>query len=209
MKFEDKHAPRSFSELIFEDLSVTKKLSSYAANKRNKHLMLYGPPGTAKTSACILIAADRLGGDLSFVDVLQASLIKDDLDKYLLRIEQGWNAQLGLVGADFPVVVINEVDQLSIEKQQKLRGFMEASPYGLVFFTTNNIASVEKPLRDRCECIEVRSLTTRTLTSRALQIVGRELDTVNAQKISALMQTCNGSWRDALCALEDYVAERK
>ena len=43
MRFEDKYAPRSFDDLIFEDAEVKQKLKYYAENRRHKHLLLYGP----------------------------------------------------------------------------------------------------------------------------------------------------------------------
>ena len=47
MRFEDKYQPRVFEDLIFEEARVKQQLRFYANNQRHKHLLLYGPPGTA------------------------------------------------------------------------------------------------------------------------------------------------------------------
>jgi len=209
MRFEDKYAPRSFEELIFESGEVKQKLKYYAENRRHKHLLLYGPPGTAKTTACVVIANERQPEGSECLDVLEASFVSMDLPSQLERVEAGWIAQQRLTGVSHPIAVINEIDQLKVEQQQRLRAFIDKSRFGFLFMTTNNLASVDQPLRDRCECIEVKSLTTETLLERAYAIVLAELGSVDRIVIAALIETVNGSWRDALLAIEDYVLMRK
>ena len=209
MRFEDKYAPRSFDNLIFEDAEVKQKLKYYAENRRHKHLLLYGPPGTAKTTACVVIANERQPEGSECLDVLEASFVSMDLPSQLERVEAGWIAQQRLTGVSHPIAVINEIDQLKVEQQQRLRAFIDKSRFGFLFMTTNNLASVDQPLRDRCECIEVKSLSVETLLERAYAIVLAELGSVDRIAIAALIETVNGSWRDALLAIEDYVLMRK
>jgi len=209
MRFEDKYAPRSFEELIFESAEVKQKLKYYAENRRHKHLLLYGPPGTAKTTACVVIANERQPEGSECLDVLEASFVSMDLPSQLERVEAGWIAQQRLTGVSHPIAVINEIDQLKVEQQQRLRAFIDKSRFGFLFMTTNNLASVDQPLRDRCECIEVKSLSAETLLERAYAIVLAELGSVDRIAIAALIETVNGSWRDALLAIEDYVLMRK
>ena len=186
MRFEDKYAPRSFEELIFESAEVKQKLKYYAENRRHKHLLLYGPPGTAKTTACVVIANERQPEGSECLDVLEASFVSMDLPSQLERVEAGWIAQQRLTGVSHPIAVINEIDQLKVEQQQRLRAFIDKSRFGFLFMTTNNLASVDQPLRDRCECIEVKSLTTETLLERAHAIVLAELGSVDRIAIAAL-----------------------
>lgn len=209
MRFEDKYQPRVFEDLIFQETRVKQQLRYYANNQRHKHLLLYGPPGTAKTTACVVIANARLPEGSECLDVLEASFIVSDFDAALTRVEAGFNAQKFLSGIEHPVAVINEVDQLKVEHQQKLRAFVDKCRHGFLYTTTNNLASIDQPLRDRCECIEMKSLTTETLLERAYAIVLAELGSVDRIAIAALIETVNGSWRDALIAIEDYVLKRK
>ena len=209
MRFEDKYQPRVFEDLIFEEARVKQQLRYYANNQRHKHLLLFGPPGTAKTTACVVIANARLPEGSECIDILEASFIASDFDAALTRVEAGFNAQKFLSGIEHPVAVINEVDQLKVDQQQKLRAFVDKCRHGFLYVTTNNPASIDQPLRDRCECIEMKSLTTETLLERAYAIVLAELGSVDRIAIAALIETVNGSWRDALIAIEDYVLKRK
>ena len=158
MRFEDKYQPRVFEDLIFEEARVKQQLRYYANNQRHKHLLLFGPPGTAKTTACVVIANARLPEGSECIDVLEASFIASDFEAALSKVEAGFNAQKFLAGVEHPVAVINEVDQLKVEQQQKLRAFVDKCRHGFLYMTTNNLASIDKPLRDRCDCIEVKSL---------------------------------------------------
>lgn len=209
MRFEDKYQPRVFEDLIFEEARVKQQLRYYADNKRHKHLLLYGPPGTAKTTACVVIANSRLPEGSECLDILEASLIASDFDAALAKIEAGFTAMRFLSGVEHPVAVINEVDQLKVEQQQKLRAFIDKSRHGFLYMTTNNLASIDQPLRDRCDCIEIKSLQPSSLFERAHQIAEAELGPVNKTRIWKLISTGNGSWRDALSALEDYILPRK
>jgi len=209
MRFEDKYQPRVFEDLIFEEARVKQQLRHYANNQRHKHLLLYGPPGTAKTTACVVIANSRLPEGSECLDILEASFVTNDFDAALTRVEAGFNAQKFLSRIEYPVAVINEVDQLKVDHQQQLRAFVDKCRHGFLYMTTNNLASIDQPLRDRCECIEVKSLSAETLLERAYAIVLAELGSIDRIAIAALIETVNGSWRDALLAIEDYVLMRK
>ena len=209
MRFEDKYQPRVFEDLIFEQARVKQQLRYYANNQRHKHLLLYGPPGTAKTTACVVIANARLPEGSECLDVLEASFIASDFEAALSKVEAGFDAQKFLAGVEHPVAVINEVDQLKVEQQQKLRAFVDKCRHGFLYMTTNTLASIDQPLRDRCDCIEVKSLQPSSMADRACEIVSAELGVVDQQVITQLIQTVNGSWRDALLAIEDFVLANK
>jgi replication-associated recombination protein RarA len=208
MRFEDKYQPRVFEDLIFDEARVKQQLRYYANNQRHKHLLLFGPPGTAKTTACVVIANARLPEGSECLDVLEASFIGSDFEATLSKIETGFNAQKFLAGVEHPIAVINEVDQLKVEQQQKLRAFIDKCRHGFLYMTTNNLASIDQPLRDRCDCIEVKSLSPSSMVERACEIVSAELGSVDQQVVTQLIQTVDGSWRDALLAVEDYVLAR-
>jgi replication-associated recombination protein RarA len=209
MRFEDKYQPRVFEDLIFEEARVKQQLRYYANNQRHKHLLLYGPPGTAKTTACVVIANSRLPEGSECLDILEASLIASDFDAALTTIEAGFTAMRFLSGVEHPVAVINEVDQLKVEQQQKLRAFVDKCRHGFLYMTTNNLASVDQPLRDRCDCIEVKSLQPSSMVERACEIIEAELGFCDKSKITNLINTVDGSWRDALLAIEDFVLANK
>jgi len=209
MRFEDKYQPKVFQDLIFEENQVKQKLRLYAEGMRNKHLLLYGPPGTAKTTASVVIANERLPCGIGFVDVLEASLISSNFESELERIEKGWALLKFACGIEHPVAVINEVDQLNVAQQQMLRAFIDRCRLGFLYMTTNNQSSVDQPLRDRCECIEVKSLSSSSVAQRASDIIQAELGFTNEKHVERLMNSTNGSWRDVLLAVEDYVSSNK
>ena len=209
MRFEDKYQPRVFEDLIFEQARVKQQLRYYANNQRHKHLLLYGPPGTAKTTACVVIANARLPEGSECLDVLEASFIASDFEAALSKVEAGFDAQKFLAGVEHPVAVINEVDQLKVEQQQKLRAFVDKCRHGFLYMTTNNLASIDQPLRNRCDCIEMKSLSPRAMTQRACDIVTAELGTCDQATVTRLLNTVDGSWRDALLAIEDLVLANK
>jgi MoxR-like ATPase len=55
MTFEDKHEPQTVRELIFADKATQATCLRYATGKPYKPLMLWGEPGTAKTTTARVI----------------------------------------------------------------------------------------------------------------------------------------------------------
>jgi replication-associated recombination protein RarA len=88
MSFEEKYEPKHFSELVFAD-PVTKAICDrYATSKPYKPLMLWGPPGTAKTTTARVIVRERFrlaGCDGLFEEFNGADLTSKDFDK-LVRV---------------------------------------------------------------------------------------------------------------------------
>ena len=70
-------------------------------------------------------------------------------------------------------------------------------------------ATFDQPLRNRRDCLEVKSLSPHTMVRRAYDIVTDELGTCDQGTVSQLLDTVDGSWRDALLAVEDLVLDRK
>ena len=55
MTLEEKYEPKRFVELVFADQIARDTCARYAQSKPYKHLMLWGPPGSAKTTTARVI----------------------------------------------------------------------------------------------------------------------------------------------------------
>jgi replication-associated recombination protein RarA len=158
--------PNQFSDLVFEEECIKQRLFAYASGKRDGHIILYGDYGTGKSTAAKIIAETRCDDETAgFVDVIHARDASIEMERYLLRISNGFNIQQ-MMGINTPYAVIDEADQLSEINQHHLRAFMD-NAIGCVILTTNHIHALDKGIRDRADEVEIKSLSPNAVCERA------------------------------------------
>jgi len=196
--------PNQFSDLVFEEECIKQRLFAYASGKRDGHIILYGDYGTGKSTAAKIIAETRCDDETAgFVDVIHARDASIEMERYLLRISNGFNIQQ-MMGINTPYAVIDEADQLSEINQHHLRAFMD-NAIGCVILTTNHIHALDKGIRDRSDEVEIKSLTPNAVFERANNILKAQGIVVEQSFLLRLLSTTSGSWRDVARALDDFV----
>ena len=186
--FNQNFQPKQFSELVFEDECVKRRLFAYASGKRDGHIVLYGDYGTGKSTAAKIIAETRCDDETTgFVDVIHARDASIEMERSLLRLSNGFNIQQ-MMGVNTPYAVIDEADQLSEINQHHLRAFMDNS-IGCVILTTNHIHALDKGIRDRADEVEIKSLSPRAVCERANDILKAQGIVVEQSFLLRLLST--------------------
>lgn len=209
MSFEEKYEPKHFSELVFAD-PVTKAICDrYATSKPYKPLMLWGPPGTAKTTTARVIVRERFrlaGCDGLFEEFNGADLTSKDFDK-LVRV-----ADYLQLHTDDPILIINELDELDMEEQAKFRAWMDRWKQIRLIVTTN-----EKPglrgvkqklmpaLQSRFECVELAPPSLNDWLPRAQAIIRQEGFEVTQAELQQMLSHYQGDVRDMLPMIEEII----
>lgn len=211
--FVKNHIPTSFDDLVFEEQAAGDRLRQYAENRRHGHIIMHGDFGTGKSTAAQVIANARCPADAETlpVDIYTGPELAGDMDSNLILIERGWNIQK-VSGVAHPVAIVDEVDQLSVMQQYKLRAFMDRASrteMGSVIMTTNHPHHVDKGLLNRCDQIAISSLSPETMYNRCREILDSEGCNIDDEALKELLATTDGSWRDALRAVEDAILAAK
>ena len=163
-----KYYPQQFSQLIFEDTSVAKRLNKYASGTKTKSLLLYGQPGTAKSLTARLIAneASKSSQKQRLFQASDATVINgDDWNKKSeTKIIQTWWHQS-------PYVVIDEVDELEKEQKSLTKIIDKWGEHGGLILTTNKHPNdLLERLVSRCEVIKIGGLSEQTVFPLVRQI---------------------------------------
>jgi len=154
--------PKSFADL-FQPEQIVDALSKMAARKSMVNMLLYGSPGTGKTSLGYMVV-HALGNN--FVDFNGARDVGSDL---IHRIEQA--ASSSGIGEGLRVCFIDEADKLSKKDQIQLRGIIEnVGKHSRFLLTANNIRQFDRALKSRCMpiCFDIPALMVEEVIARVL-----------------------------------------
>jgi DNA polymerase III delta prime subunit len=199
-KFAIQHEPTSFSDLVFADTEVEKRLGQYACGLRTKSIILHGAYGTGKSTIAKLLVAARDPINTGFWPTINCGVESVDVRQ---RLSGTWGFSEWL--SVEPMCVLEEADLLSKRNQHELRGFMDL--YGGMFvLTTNYLHAIDKSVQSRCDVIEILSPPLNRYLPVARRILHQNAVPMDDIRLARLLQASE-NWRQTLEALEDVVRE--
>jgi replication factor C subunit 3/5 len=208
--FLKKHAPQRFADMTFADDIVGQQTAEYAQRINYDNILLYGPIGSAKSTAARVIAEERQRA-LGITDLMVEAHEARDLRGHLNKIENSINLLLSFRHEDAqPYVIIEEVDQLTQGEQEQLRTEINTLPVGKLILTTNYINKLDPALVSRCDAVEVLLPSPQQMLHRAHAMLAADgvsdTDTnlLNIMHTSALVGNVP-SMRDIMRALHKRV----
>jgi putative ATPase len=196
--------PRTFDEFVGQEelLAPGKPLREAIERDLLQSIILWGPPGTGKTTLARIIAETTRAKFVSFSAVLSG--IKEIRD-VMTEAER-----LRRTGGRRTIVFIDEIHRFNRAQQDAFLPRVEAGDIVLIGATTENPSfEVNAALLSRSKVFVLRGLTTdevRSILERALHDAERGLASVatdvDADALQAIAIYANGDARSALGLLE-------
>jgi DNA polymerase III subunit gamma/tau len=216
-----KYRSQTFADLVGQE-AVTRALQGAIASGRVAHAYLFsGSRGTGKTSSarllakalncqnraegsaepcgeCIPCQAIAAGNALDVIEIDAASNrgiddIRDLREKVRLAPSQG----------RFKVYIIDEAHMLTAESFNALLKTLEEPPPHVVFvLCTTEAQKVPLTVLGRCQQFPFRRLSEDVIAGRLGMIAEREGIAIDAEALSLLARTSEGSMRDAIGYLD-------
>lgn len=204
MKNNRKYQPKKVGDLVISKPHTRQRIAEYASGVRDDNLILHGPRGTGKSTAAQVIAEARCGDTDLVCSYTGADFTTDCFD----RILNDWSWQR-LNGVKLPTVIIDEIDQIKPIDQHRMRSFVEQHDWGSIIGTTNKRYEMDKPLVDRFDSVELPAVDVDAWVKRACEIFTAEGVEHSPEKARKVIATTDGSIRDTLRAIRDYVITKR
>lgn len=204
MKNNRKYQPNKIDDLVIEDTDTRQRIAEYASGNRDDNLILHGPCGSGKTTTAEVISRTRCGDPDLVSAYTGADFTTDTFDKIL----NDWQWQR-INGVENPTVIIDEIDQIKPLDQHRMRSFVERHGWGSIIGTTNNPHKLDRPLFDRFDAVELPSVDTGAWIERASAILDAEGVAYTLDIVRDIVATNNGSIRDTMRAIQDYVIAKR
>lgn len=185
--------PKKLKDIIGQE-SLTGKdgiLTNLIKNKRLFSMILWGKPGTGKTSIALALV-EELG--LSY-RMLNATINnKSDFD--IVIEEAKMNGEM--------ILIMDEIHRLNKDKQDLLLPYVESGLITLIGLTTSNpYYSINPSIRSRVQIFELKDLSTEDIM-KGLKRSSKSLEgiSINNDSLKYIASISNGDFRSAMNTLE-------
>ena len=190
--------PQTLDEVIGQThlLGDAEILRQIVAKKQPVSLILWGPPGTGKTTLARIIAREV---EAEFVELSAVTSGKKDVEKVIEHARQNWNLQLRTI------LFVDEIHRFNKAQQDAFLPHVESGLITLIGATTENPSfEVITPLLSRTRVLVLQPLTKEEIVKilkRALKLL-KKTKHVTPKGLDYLAELSGGDARVALGNLE-------
>lgn len=167
-----KYRPSTLENFIFQDENSKASIQQFIKNKDIPHLIFSGHRGTGKTTLAYILKNEL---DIDDIDFLEINASHENSVDTIRNKVTGFITTHAI--GPFKIILLNEVDFLSINGQAILRGVLEDEDYykNARFILTYNLGHKVMPeLKSRCQEFVFKSLNKEELLMQVAVILKKE-----------------------------------
>jgi len=170
MRWIEKYRPRNFSDCV-GNKEIYAQLEGIILKGDIPHFLFYGPAGTGKTTAALIIAQEILKGDTTNLIEINAS---SDRGIDILRTTIK-NAIRNMTFNGLPrIVFLDESDGITKEAQEMMRRPLEESRSVIFILALNEIGKMNMAILSRCATFHFKPVETKEIVKRLAYVAKNE-----------------------------------
>lgn len=190
--------PQTLDEVIGQThlLGDSEIIRQIVKNREPVSLILWGPPGSGKTTLARVIAKEV---DAEFIEISAVTSGKKDVERIVEHARQNWNLKLRTI------LFVDEIHRFNKAQQDAFLPHVESGLITLIGATTENPSfEVINPLLSRSRVLVLEPLTKSDIITILNHAIAEEKATkrVNAEAIDYIAELSGGDARVALGNLE-------
>ena len=183
MNWTEKYRPARITDIVGQRRFVDDATSWIKINDM-PNILLYGPAGTGKTTAGLVLAREFLGEDRR-LDTIRETITNFASLKSTSDVA-------------FKFCLLDEFDGMTKDSQRALKRTMERAHNVRFIITCNDEYNVEYPIRSRCANYLFSPLDVDTMVAMLSGICDKENYNVCVVELERFCETLNGDMRRAI-----------
>lgn len=211
MSLENDYEPKDMADIVYPDNNAHDVINHFAAVGASKvpgNLLLHGPYGSGK-SATARIVVDHLLRGTSGMNSKELSGSKFKTSGQIEEVIANFSSYIAL-GANYRVVIIDEIDYMSDIAQAELRVQMDRFKTMCAFLlTTNNLNKVDCAIQSRCRVLSYGPANPVRWMARAQKIMASEGVSISAGDLLKVLQASGGDIRMMFQNMEVIIQSHK
>jgi replication factor C subunit 2/4 len=205
----EKYRPRKLNQIMSQEESVN-ILSNTLVTGELPHLLIYGGPGTGKTSSILALCNQLFGPERVNERVIELNA-SDERGINIVRHKIINFAKIAIGTPDpkylcppYKIIILDEADAMTKEAQAALRKVMEETSNITRFcFICNYINQIIEPINSRCVKIRFKPISQTDIVNKLKHISCKENITIDKFALESLADISNGDLRKSILMLQN------
>jgi replication factor C subunit 2/4 len=205
----EKYRPRKLNEVISQEESIS-ILNNTLKTGELPHLLIYGAPGTGKTSSVLALCNQLFGPErvnervieLNASDERGINVVRGKIITFA-KVAIGTNDPKYLC-PPYKIIILDEADAMTKEAQAALRKVMEENSNITRFcFICNYINQIIEPINSRCVKIRFKPINKKNIIDKLEWISVKEKIIINREALYSIAEISNGDFRKSILMLQN------
>jgi len=196
MDWGEKYRPSHLDEVVGNSTALHQMLEwARTWSREKKPLILYGKPGTGKTSS-----AHALGNDMHW-EIIELNASDQRTKAVIDRVAGSSSTSGSLTGASRRLIIIDEADNLhGTADRGGARAILELLKHSLqpIILIANDLYAIPGEIRSRCEGIQFKALPARSIAPRLRYICAAEKISCSEDGLCSIAERAHGDMRAAV-----------
>ena len=208
----EKYRPRNLENICYQD-DVIMSITQLIKNNSIPHLLFFGPPGTGKTSTILAICRKLFTPELWRERVLEFNasddrgikFIRDIIKKETIK-KLNHNNKI----QDIKIIILDEVDTLTMESQYALRRVIENCSKNVRFCLICNYPNkLIDPIISRCAQYRFKPIISKIIKKQFNFILKNENIPINKDINKKIVEYSRGDLRMGISLLQRYYVNKE